>query len=292
MNQTLGRFFLYGGASALLAGLAWTFAAQTNDADVMTLLSGADVQLRLAHGMPAVDKQGRPLDAREAMIATAETHLVTVERLQPGMAVTAEFRGFAHMLRGQFSEAAASYARARHCGDCQGEQRDVLAFNEARMLAKSGELEAALAVFAQNAVELDARFGHQRVLEEATILRQLGRAEDAITRLDSVRQDTAASPMASLQAGVEYLALGQLEAAEAVLSSIAVDVPIADYHIAQLKLQRGDVDSCLDLLERAAKAQPAEVRRRLLNEVAAWSAVAADARFQQICGSGPAAPGR
>jgi len=45
-------------------------------------------------------------------------------------------------------------------------------------------------------------------------------------------------------------------------------------------------------LERAAKAQPAEVRRRLQNEVAAWSAVAADARFLEISRSGPATPVR
>ena len=292
MNETLGRFLLYGGAGAVLAVLGYTVAHQSEDADVLTLLSSADVQLRLAHGMPPVDKAGKPLESREDMIATAETQLVTVERLQPGMAVTAEFQGFAQMLRGRFAEAASSYARARQCGDCEAEQRDILAFNEARMLARSGKLDAALAVFAQHGKSLDARYGHQRALEEATILRQLGRQEEALTRLDTVRQDASAGPLASLQAGIEYLALGRFDTAEAVLEGLVAEVPIADYHLAQLKLQRGEVDRSLDLLERAAKAQPAEVRRRLQNEVAAWSAVAADARFLEISRSGPATPVR
>jgi len=45
-------------------------------------------------------------------------------------------------------------------------------------------------------------------------------------------------------------------------------------------------------LGRAAKAQPAEVRRKLRDEATAWSAVAADVRFQEITKSGPAAPAR
>lgn len=292
MNDTLGRILLYGGATAVLAGIGWAVSRQTTDADVLTLLSGADVQLRLAHGMPPRDKQGNPLESRDAMITTAEAQLATVERLEPGLAVTAEFQGFAQMLRGRFADAAASYARARSCTDCQDEQRDVLAFNEARMLAKAGKLDAALAVFAQNAVPLDSRFGHQRALEEAGILRQLGRPDEAAGRLDTVRLDAAAAPMASWQAGVEYLALGRLDDAEALLQRVVGDVPIADYHLALLKLQRGDVDSSLDLLGRAAKAQPAEVRRRLLDEAAAWSAVAAEARFLEISRSGPATPVR
>jgi tetratricopeptide (TPR) repeat protein len=292
MNSMQRRALLYGGALVVLGAIGATAATVTSDADVMTLLSAADVQLRLAHGIPANDKQGAPLPARAEMIASAEASLVEVERIQPGMAVTAEFVGFAHMLRGHFAEAAAHYARARGCKDCAAEQRDVLAFNEARMLAQAGKHEQALAVFAANGKALDARFGHQRSLEEAAILRQLGRTADARARLDAVLADGAAMPLASLQAGVELMALGDDATAATVLGRTAADVPIADYHLALLKLRQGDVDSSLALLGRAATVLPAEVRRRLREEAAAWSAVAGDARFREITGAEAATPVR
>jgi hypothetical protein len=289
MNPNVKRALLYGGAALAVAGLFAAKASVSADADVMTLLSSVDVQLRLAHGIPAVDKQGKTLSARDDMIAAAEATLREVERLQPGMAVTAEFVGFAHSLRGRFAEAAASYARARACRDCGDEQRDVLAFNQARMLAQAGKGEQALAVFAASATALDARYGHQRALEEAAILRGLGRTDDARARLQPVLGDAAAPANVSLQAGEELLALGDGTAAATAFSRAATELPIAGYHLAQLKLQQGDVDSSLTLLGRAAKALPAEVRRRLRDEADAWSAVAADARYLEITQT-PAAP--
>lgn len=292
MNPTLKRALLYGSALLVLCGFGFAMATADDSADAATLLSSADVQLRLANGMPARDKQGRPLTARDDMIATAEHHLAAVERIQPGMAVTAEFLGFACMLRGRYVDAAAMYEKAQHCTDVQAEQRDVLAFNQARMLGKGGQRQQALDVFARNAVALDRRFGHQRSLEEAALLRELGKRVDAEQRLDAVVRDAAAAPMAWLQAGVEYLELGHFTKAEAALQRAEATVPIADYHLARLKLRLGDADTCLALLERAATAQPAEVRRRLQDEANAWSAVAGDARFQQLLMPRAATPGR
>ncbi len=292
MNSMQRRALLYGGALVVLSGIGWAWGTASADADVMTLLSSADVQLRLVHGLPPVDQQGRPLDAREQMLTAAEACLANVERIQPGMAVAAEFEGFAHMLRGRPAQAAAAYARARACADCGDEQRDVLAFNQARMLAEAGQGDAALAVFAANGTALDARFGYQRSLEEAAILRKLGRPHAARERLARLVADGDAPPMASLQAGVELQALGDHDGANALLLRAAPQVPIADYHLALLKLQQGDVDSSLVLLGRAAKALPAEVRRRLRDEAAAWSAVAADARFREISRAEAATPVR
>jgi len=160
------------------------------------------------------------------------------------------------------------------------------------MLAKGGQRQQALAVFQTHAKDLDTRYGHQRALEEASILRELGRRPEAVQRLDAVLRDEAAMPMASLQAGVEYLALGLEDHAEQALQRAVADVPIADYHLARLKLQRGEVDTCMQLLARANAARPAEVRQRLSEDAAAWSTVSADARFQQLVGSQSAAPMR
>lgn len=283
---------LYGSAAALLGTLGLVCSRHRADADIMTLLSSADVQLRLAYGIPERDRHGNVLDARERMITAAEEHLAAVERLQPGMAVTAEFRGFSHMLRGRYAEAAAWYERASQCQDCGDEQRDVLAFNQARMLGRAGRLEAALDVFARNAARLDARYGHQRRLEEAGLLQQLGRTPEALQRLQVVVADPAAEPLALVQAGAQCLELGRPDLAAPALERAAPEAPIADYHLARLKLSAGDVDTSLALLERAAAAQPAEVRRQLANDADAWSAVATHARFQGVARTGAAAPGR
>jgi len=292
MNESMQRVLLYGGAGLVLGGIAVWWASASSDADVMTLLSSADVQLRMAYVLPERDEAGRPLEAREALIDTATAQLVDVERIQPGLASSAEFRGFAHMLRGEFREAAACYHDAQRRADCQDEQRDVLAFNEARMLAKGDRPEQALRVFEQNAARLDARFGHQRGLEEATILREMGRRDDCALRLDAVLADEAAPPMAALQAGLGYAALGNDMKAERALVGASEEIPIAHYHLALLKLRAGDVDSCLDSLRRAADARPIEVRRLLRQEPDAWSAVAEDARFMRINAAEPASPGR
>lgn len=292
MNETTNRALLYGGAILLLGGLGAVMHFSHTDADVMTLLSSADVQLRLAYGMPANDKQGTALTAREAMIVDAERNLSIVERTQPGLASVNEFRGFAQMLRGDYAAAAASYGRASACDDCDAEQRDILHFNQARMLAQAGQLREALAVFGRHASALDARFGHQRRLEEADLCAKLGEREQAAQRLDQVVADAEVTPFMLLQAGIGYGNAGFHDKAESALQRAAAGEPIATYHLARLKLQQGDVDSSLQLLERAAVARPAEVRQLLGNESTAWSAVATTERFRNVLGPGAATPVR
>ncbi len=292
MNETMTRALLYGGAVLMLGGLGAATPFVRSDVDVMTLLSSVDVQLRLAYAIPANDKQGKALSSRGDMIADAERNLQLVDKQQPGMAMTAEFRGFAQMLRGDFVAAAASYERARGCSDCQDEQRDVLAFNQARMLAQGGRPEQALAVFAQHAVALDARYGHQRRIEEANLCVQLGRAAAATQRLDLVVADPQTSPFLLLQAGLGYMTAGDRAKAETALQRAAMVEPIADYHLGRLKSEQGLAEDALVLLERAAAARPAEVRQLLAKEAAAWSVVAATERFRSVQTPSLAAPGR
>jgi tetratricopeptide (TPR) repeat protein len=292
MNELQKRAALYGIGIAIVGGLGFAMANSRAEADVATLLSSADVQLRLAYGIPARDLQGQELDTRSRMVADSVANLEIVERLEPGLAVTAEFRGFAHMLRGEFREAAALYARAQACKDCGDEQRDVLAFNQARMLAQAGDHDRALAVFAQHAQRLDTRFGHQRRIEEAGILLAAGRQAEATARVESVFADATAEPHARLQAAELALRLHLDGKAESVLADLAAQVPIADYSRALLKLRQGDADTGMQLLERAAQAVPAEVRRRIETDPDAWRAVSGDARFQQVYAPRAATPGR
>jgi len=293
MNQLQKRSLLYGSAVLALSTIGVAMATVDHDADVMTLLSSADVQLRMAYAIPPeADTKGPDPGARLRMVTEAEQYLASVERREPGKAVTAEFMGFAAMLRGRYDDAAAHYDRARQCADCGDEQRDVLTFNQARMLAKAGRREQALAVFAAAGAALDARFGSQRSLEEATILRELGRRVDPDSRLDQVCQKADVPPMASLQAGLEYVALGHEDKAQAAFERAAKAIPIADYHLAALKLRRGEVDTCLTLLERVSKTQLAEVRRRIREEPDAWRAVADLPRFRELSAEQSATPSR
>lgn len=292
MNEAQGRALLYGGAMTIAGGLAAAMALYQPKPDVYTLLGSADVQLRMAYAIPATDKDGKPLPARDEMIETAQQHLVLAESIQPGMACTAEFRGFVHMLRGEHRDAARVYAEAKGCADCTDEQRDVLTFNEARMLAAAGEVDAALAVFARNAARLDSRFGTQRVLEEATLLRQAGRNDAAEARLDTVVAGQPQDPLAWLQAGREYVELGAAEKAQRALTHAVNDVPIANYYLARLKLTAGEVDTSLALLETATAAVPGDVRRLFSEEADVWRSIATDARFEQLRAPRAAAPGR
>ncbi|MCR9243383.1 MAG: hypothetical protein NXI31_00015 [bacterium] len=292
MNQTVSRALLYGGAVAALAGIGIGMAVVESEADTMTMLSSADVQLRLAYGIPATDKNGQPMPAREQMIRESIDLLERAEKATPGMAVTAEFRGFAHMLQGEFAEAAVCYARARDCDDCGDEQRDVLAFNEARMLRRAGRHEAALATFEEHAVALDSRFGAQRRIEQAAVLRETERHAEASQVLASVLADTTVEPMAWVQAGQELMLLGDTAGAETAFRQAVEQAPLADYYLAQLKLAAGEVDSAFESLERAVAGAPADVRRLVREDPDAWQRLAGDERFQELTGHVPASPGR
>lgn len=292
MKNTMSRALLYGCATVVISGIAIAWANTSKEAGVMTLLSSANMQLRMAHAIPAVDGDGNRLDKRDVMIDDAIMQLDKIARTEPGLVAAVELRGFAHMLQGDFAGAAACYRRAKSCEDCDDEVRDVLTFNEARMLAKAGQRAEALEVFAANKQPLDERFGHQRRLEEAQILQALGRTNEAVDRLDLVMQDEAVMPMSRLQAGRQYLELGLLERAEDALQGIQNEIAISDYYLAQLKLRQGHTDICIELLERAAKARSTEVRRMLREEAEVWSDIAQDVRFQDLSKELPASPGR
>ena len=292
MNETTSRALLYGIALTVLGGVVALWAATDNEADVMVLLNSAEVQLQAAYMTPATDLDGEALTARTGLLETALGHLESVERRRPGMACTAEFRGFAHMLVGEHLQAAACYERARRCADCLEEQRDVLVFNQARMLVAAGEAHRALRLLAEHRDALDARYGQRRRLEEADILISLGRERQALQRLQLITAESSVAPMASLEAGLRYLQLGREAEATRALEAASKAAPIADYHLARLKLREGDVDTTFELLERAYAARPAEVRQRLRDEADAWSAVSQDARYQEFTASSPASPGR
>lgn len=291
-KEALHRSLLYGASSLVLSGLVYAGFVWQPEVDVWTLLSSADVQVRMAYGMPSHDQAGRVLAAREELIAAAERNLEAVERQAPGMAIALEFQGFVRGLRGDPAGAAALYRRASAAADATPEQRQVLVFNEARMLAQAGDTTAALAVFAAASGWLPPELQAERQVEEAELLRRAGRLSEAETTLDSIAGNAVVAPTAWIEAGLVYERLQRTEMAERCYQRASGGAPMGNYHLARLKLRGGDADNALELLERAWNVVPAEVRRQIGDDRDAWQALAESARFQKLIGSWPAAPGR
>ena len=257
----------------------------------MTALSSAQFQLRVAYGMPAVDKDGRPFASREQLIESAAQQLVVAERQVPNSPVLGELQGFLLSLRNKPRGAAAAYRRARALPGCEPDQRDTLVFNEARMLAQAGDQKEAISVLAVHRAEVQAKYADQLILEQVSLLRQVGDPVAAVAQLDALMA-ASSDPMAWVEAGSHYAALGRAAAADAAFARAAGAVPMADYYRAKLKLAAGEVDTCLGLLENAVKANPNEAKRLLQVDADAWQVLAGNARYQQATATGSAAPGR
>lgn len=291
MRKSTSRGLLYGGAAVVLAGLVYGGFVRKVDQDWMTALSSAQFQMRIAYGMPAQDKAGHPLAAREQLLTSAAEQLAAAARQVPDSPVLVEMQGFLASLRGDARTAAALYRQARMLPGCDADQRDTLVFNEARMLAQSGDRSAALAVLTGCGAGTQPKFADQLILEQASLLYQLGKSEGAVARLDLLMSNSK-DPMAWMSAGSQYADMGRNDAADAAFAKAATQVPVADYHRAKLKLTAGEVDTCLGLLENAVKANPTDTRRLLQQDAATWQVLADNARYQQASAPASAAPGR
>jgi tetratricopeptide (TPR) repeat protein len=249
MNRTQRRWWLYGSAAPVLGVLAWAGFLYKGSADVGTLLSSVEIQLRLAGGMPATDKQGRPLQARTDLIGHANVLLVELDRRMPRSAQVWEYKAFVAFLEQRFTAAAELYAQAQTFDDCDDELRAGLHRNEARMWLAGGAPERA----------------------RATLRR------------------TGSQPCIDL--GFLWEAAGDAATARDVYQAAAANEPLAHYDLARLAMRDGDGAAALDGLERAAEADAAAVRARLLARPQDWEAVRANPRWQRLV-EAPAEPGR
>lgn len=294
MNDLQRRLSGYGAAAVVAGVLIWAAFLRHQPADLSTLMSSIDTQLRLAYGIPAEDKAGQPLSARQQLLDTAGQMLAEAEALAPRMAALREYRGFLLRLRGDCRGAAACYAEARELDGVDAELHDTLVFNEARMLDAANEPKAALAVFERHGGSLQAKYAAQCNLESAALLHQLERDAEAKELLLAVLQRKGEPPMAWIRAGEQLEQIGEADAADGAYARAADRAGGANYFRARLKLRQGDVDRCLQLLTRAAATAPAEVRRWIADDQLAWQELEADPRYQQLFAreAVPAQPGR
>ena len=299
LGQGMRRAALYGAAVPAACALVWLGFLAEPVPEFGQLLSQINANLRLANSIPATDKDGNPVPAREQLLIAAERDIALALRSDQASAVLAEFDGFAKSLRGEYLDAAAHYRRAQSMPDCSDEQRAVLAFNESRMLRRSGKLQDAMSALANAQLRMTGGYAEQCMLERAEIAALLSRDENAASaQLRSQAAELLSAvlrsdrPVAWLQAGDVYASLGANAEADAAWARASSAVPIADGRRARLKLAEGDADTALQLFERAAKAAPAEMRRLVREDPAAWQAIAEDARYRQLVDSSAAAPVR
>ena len=257
------------------------------DADPEMLLSSVDVQLRLAGGMPELDRDGAPLAARRELLGKVRGMLETIDRSGMDTAVVDEYWAYLLRLEGDVDGAVARYRRVRTRPDCAPELRESAFFNEARTLSAAGRGDEALEALASARGELRGELQIEADLLMASIHRGLGRDDKVAELADAVISNADASPMARVRSGRMLEQLGSTERAEAAYVQAGEDSGLALYCRARLKLTQGDADTALELLERAAAAEPARVARLLDEEAEAWAAVQQTERYQQI-GNGSA----
>lgn len=282
MNDISKRCVGYGAGAAVLSVLVWAGFIRVVPPDVGTLLSAIDTQLRLAHGMPAVDQQGVRLSARDEMLAEAGRRIDQARAQAPDLAAIEEYRGFLHMLRDEPRQAAACYQKARGMQGCDADMRDTLTFNEARMLQKAGDSAAALAVFTASGDSIQAKWRSHRELECAGLLAELGRTDEAEARLLPLIAAAADDPMAAVRAGELLLRMGRTTQAERAFAAAGTVSALGTYRLAVLKLSQGQTDRSLELLARAEAASPGQVRKLVQQDQKTWQALAADARVKQL----------
>lgn len=289
------RLWGYPLAATITGSLLYFGFFREVDADADTLLSSVDVQLRLAAGMPEADRDGGPLAARVELLGKVRGMLETIDRSGMDTAVLDEYWAFLLRLEGDVDGAVARYRRGRSRPDCGPELRDSMVFNEARTLHAADRSDEALEVLAGSREELGGELQVEADLLMASIHRALGRDQRAAELADAVAANDAASAVARVRSGRMLEALGSVERAEAAYERAGEDFGVALYYRAKLKVTQGEADTALELLERAAAAEPAQVARLLDEEAEAWAAVQQTERYQQIgigSAGGTAAPGR
>ena len=293
MDDVKRRVLGYGTGALLVVGL--TFGALYEaDPDAETLIGAVEFQIRLAHGMPSHDKDGRELSARVEMLDDAEAQLDLVEKQKPGLPITAEYRAFIQSLRGDYHEAALSYRSIRESGNYRPDQLPTVIFQESRMLAKAGDLPGALRVLEQHTGGLDQGLRDRAEADAAELLWRMDRPADAHARLQGLVQQGADRPMAAVIAGHAYHRHGEKAAAEAAWQAAAGDSAEATFWLARLKLDQGEVDTALDLLGHAHASDAELTRALILKDRDAWQPVADEGAFQRALGESgtPATPGR
>jgi len=167
MNDTTRRVCGYTVASAVVAALIYGGFVYKAEPDVLTLVSGAEMNLRMAASIPAVGADGAPPPVRLDLLEKARASLDHADQLAPGLAVVTEYRGCLACLEGDYQLAAGLYHALGERNDYPEDLRARAQINEARMLRIAGDPEAACALLEANEFDESIREAATWELEKA-----------------------------------------------------------------------------------------------------------------------------
>lgn len=289
--MSASRIVLYSAATTAVAALLYAGFVHQPKPDFLTDLSAARMQLGIAYAIPAVDKDGNKMDSRKQLIATASEQIARAASQQPDHVATRELQAFLARVDGRSLEAARLYGEAMELQGVDAEIHDSLLFNQVRCFDEGEDVASGLVALDAGIDRVQDKYRPEALLLRARLLARNGERRQAVELLRDLTGNEAMAPMARAEAGEQYEALGLLADAEAAYVRAAEEAPSANYFLSRLKVRSGDVDTALVLLERAAIAAPAEVRKRLTKDASAWKLVEADGRFQAVQGT-VASPGR
>jgi hypothetical protein len=282
MNAAIKRrCALYGGAGAVVTVLAYVGFVREVEAELLTLTSSAHLQLEMAARIPRVDARGNVVQARAELLAEVEGILQRMERRAPDLPALWELRAYARALEGDMAGAAKLYGRARALVPEPGEVRDTLTLNQARALAWGKQEAAALAFLQEHAGSFSA-LRPLADLERARLHLALDQGDAAVAAAAASLSAADAPPEVCLGAGQVLENRRQWELAEAAYARAEKRDRIAGYYVARLKLNAGEIDKALGLLERTMAGDSERTQRLIEQDAAVWRSCAGDERFRKL----------
>jgi tetratricopeptide (TPR) repeat protein len=290
--MSVNRITGYGASAIVIAGLIYAGFVHETDADPMTLLGSATVQIRLASSFPRKDKAGQPNAARQEMLDHAREFVNKARKQAPDLHAGIELDAHLSYMDGDYKKAANLFREAQGSRESTPESSVIDRLNEARMWRAAEDPEKALEVLEQIS-EFLVSHATTAQLQRAHVLVELGRGDEAVdiaTRLAWSAKDSATL----VDAGLMLESQKETEIAEAAFRAAAESEPTANYYVARLKIYEEDFDRGLELLKRAVSADGRLVRSMLTRDSETWEAVAEDERFKGLFTSSdePAKPGR
>ena len=265
------RLFGYPVAVALVGWLVWAGFVRTSEADPGTLLSSAEVHLRMAAALPEdTPKRAEFLEVASEMSKVA---------LEQGAAMweATQLLGYAAYLDGELETAAGYYDIARKDAGCPEKLAARLTVQCAELALRRKDWDTAEAIVADESVLwAEGSLTEMRNEIRVRIADSSGRRDEAIEMLGALRETGGIS---GIRAGILYEQLDCVELAAATFGSETADEPVTFYYLARLKMRQGDVDSALRLLERSLEGDDAATRVLVRDDEAEWREVAKDERF-------------
>lgn len=178
MKDASRRVLAYGASLAVVSGLVYGGFVYQSEPDLMTALSSADVQLRLASQLPAKGEDGKPFEPRVELLRGVKRLLESAERTSPGAPLTREYTAYVAFLEERFLDAAALYEEQRGLEGCTPEMRSQSVINQARMLRIEGRPTDAGRVLEEHLDTLEKPFIEAARAELESIKRTVAKRSD------------------------------------------------------------------------------------------------------------------